>query len=194
MRKDKLADIYENNILTEGTDKVVTEGEKVKGQSLKTGKGFEGEDKVKQKMPNTGVGSKGVDIEKPKEAPKELNPGHDSVTEDKEIENMLPQSQFETLFKQTLVSEEMYDESPLEQDNFNDEEGDFLEISIGKPTECYAKEVEPGVFLRIDEKTKEVKSVGIFSFKKRVKDLKEVKLKLPIEVNFSQLHSLPKAV
>jgi len=69
---------------------------------------------------------------------------------------------------------------------YYDEQGDFLEISIGKPVGCYAEEVEPGVFLRIDEKTKEVKSVGILSFKKRAKDLKDIKLNLPIEVNFSQ--------
>ena len=40
-----------------------------------------------------------------------------------------------------------------------DEEGDFLEIAVGKPTKCYASEVEPGVFLRIDEKSEQVKSV-----------------------------------
>ena len=66
-----------------------------------------------------------------------------------------------------------------------DEEGDFLEISVGNPTKCYADEVEPGVFLRIDEKTREVKSIGILSFKKRAKELKDIKLKLPIDVNFS---------
>lgn len=69
---------------------------------------------------------------------------------------------------------------------YYDEEGDFLEIAIGETTKCYSEEVEPGVFLRIDEKTKEVKSVGILSFKKRSKDLKDIKLNLPIEVNFSQ--------
>ncbi len=69
---------------------------------------------------------------------------------------------------------------------YYDEEGDFLEIALGEPTKCYAEEVEPGVFLRIDEKTKEVKSVGILSFKRRSKDLKDIKLNLPIEVNFSQ--------
>lgn len=66
-----------------------------------------------------------------------------------------------------------------------DEEGDFLEISIGKPTNCYAKEIKSGVFLRIDEKTEEVKSVGIIGFKKRSKDVKDISLNLPIEVNFS---------
>ena len=70
---------------------------------------------------------------------------------------------------------------------YYDEEGDFLEISIGKPTKCYAVEVQPGIFLRKDEKTKEVKSIGIVSFKKRSKDMKEIKLDLPIEINFSSL-------
>jgi len=76
---------------------------------------------------------------------------------------------------------------------YYDEEGDFLEISIGKPAKSYAEEVKPGVFIRFDEKTKEVKSVGIFSFKKRAKELKDIKLNLPIEVSFSTLKPLQKA-
>jgi|TARA_Y100000310_G_C20280333_1_gene622292 hypothetical protein len=68
-----------------------------------------------------------------------------------------------------------------------DEEGDFLEISIGKPTKCYAEEVQPGIFLRKDEKTNEVKSVSIVSFKKRSKSMKDVKLDLPVEINFSAI-------
>ena len=74
-----------------------------------------------------------------------------------------------------------------------DEEGDFLEISIGKPTKCYAEEVEPGVFIRIDGLTEQVKSIGILNFKKRAKDLKDIKIKLPIEVNFSTFKPIPKA-
>ena len=77
---------------------------------------------------------------------------------------------------------------------YYDEEGDFLEISIKKPTKCYAEEVEPGIFLRIDEKTEEVRGVGILSFKKRAKYLKDIKLKLPVEINFSTFHSIPKAL
>ena len=72
---------------------------------------------------------------------------------------------------------------------YYDEEGDFLEISIGKPSKCIASEVKPGVFLRIDEKSEEVKSVGILSFKKRAKDLQDIKLDIPVEVNFSTLAS-----
>ncbi len=68
---------------------------------------------------------------------------------------------------------------------YYDEEGDFLEISIGTPTHCYAIEVQPGVFLRKDEKTEEVKSIGIMTFKKRSKQLKDIEIQLPIEVMFS---------
>ena len=68
---------------------------------------------------------------------------------------------------------------------YYDEEGDFLEISAGKPARCYASEVEPGVFLRKDEKTEEVRSIGILGFKKRSKPLKEIELDLPIRVTFS---------
>ena len=70
---------------------------------------------------------------------------------------------------------------------YYDEEGDFLEISIGKPTKSYAEEVKPGIFLRFDEKTEEVKSVGIFGFKNRSKDLKDIRLELPVEINFSAI-------
>lgn len=73
-----------------------------------------------------------------------------------------------------------------------DEEGDFLEIGVGKPTKCYAEEVKPGVFIRIDEKSEEVKSIGILSFKKRTNGLKDINFKLPVDINFSK--SLNKAL
>lgn len=70
---------------------------------------------------------------------------------------------------------------------YYDEEGDFLEISVGKPTACYASEVEPGIFLRIDEKTSEVRSIGILGFKKRTRKIKDIELKLPVEVTLSSV-------
>tara|TARA_Y100000310_G_C20469328_1_gene709187 strand:+ start:48 stop:293 length:246 start_codon:yes stop_codon:yes gene_type:complete len=70
---------------------------------------------------------------------------------------------------------------------YYDEEGDFLEISIGKPNKCIAEEIESGVFIRVDEKTKEVRSVSILGFKKRSKELKDMKLQLPIELDFHKL-------
>lgn len=68
---------------------------------------------------------------------------------------------------------------------YYDEQGDFLEISAGKPVRCYATEIEPGIFVRKDEKTEKVKSVGILGFKKRSKPLKDIELNLPIQVTFS---------
>ncbi len=66
-----------------------------------------------------------------------------------------------------------------------DEEADFLEITAGKPSKCYAIEIEPGIFLRKDEKTNIVKSIGILNFKKRSKNFKDIKMNLPVEVTFS---------
>ena len=62
-----------------------------------------------------------------------------------------------------------------------DEEGDFLEISIGKPVKCYAEEVQPGVFVRKAELNDEVKSIAILGFKERSKELQDVELMLPVK-------------
>ncbi|MBS3077525.1 DUF2283 domain-containing protein [Candidatus Pacearchaeota archaeon] len=70
-----------------------------------------------------------------------------------------------------------------------DKEADFLEVFFGEPTPCFTEEPEEGVFIRKDENTSEVKSVGIFAFGKRVYLLKRLlqKLdkKLPSEIDFS---------
>ena len=66
-----------------------------------------------------------------------------------------------------------------------DGEGDFLEISIGEPTQCYAEEIGPGVFLRKDEKTGEVKSIGILGFKQRSKDTQDIEVKLPVRLSMT---------
>ena len=75
-RRDELADLYTEKVL-------ITEGEKVQNFARSPGQSFEGEDKVKQKMPNTGVGSKGVNVQKPEEKA-ELSPGHGKISEEKE--------------------------------------------------------------------------------------------------------------
>ncbi|MBS3080845.1 DUF2283 domain-containing protein [Candidatus Pacearchaeota archaeon] len=64
---------------------------------------------------------------------------------------------------------------------YYDEEGDFLEITFGIPPETeYSDEIEPGIFITKDEKTNEIKGVGIIDFKKRYKILKETLNKLNI--------------
>ena len=70
---------------------------------------------------------------------------------------------------------------------YYDEEGDFLEITLGEPVECSANEIEEGIFIRRSN-TGEIKSIGILSFKKRAIALDELlrkfNLSLPIEINF----------
>ena len=48
------------------------------------------------------------------------------------------------------------------------------------------EEIEPGVFIRKDEKTDEIKSIGILSFKKKAQILKKllqkINLELPLEI------------
>ena len=64
-------------------------------------------------------------------------------------------------------------------------EGDFLEISVGRPTKCFATEIEPGIFIRRDEETEEVKGIGILDFRKKTKQVNNVELNLPVKVTFS---------
>ena len=69
---------------------------------------------------------------------------------------------------------------------YYDQEGDFLEVFFGEPTPCLAEEIEPDVFIRRDEKTNEVKSIGIIGFKKRTSILRELleKLNLNFPIDF----------
>jgi len=68
-----------------------------------------------------------------------------------------------------------------------DEIADYLEIFLDEPIESYAEEIEPGIVVRKDEKTNEIKSIGIFSFKKRAialsEILKKINLKFPLDVS-----------
>ena len=66
-----------------------------------------------------------------------------------------------------------------------DEEADFLEISVGKPANCYAVEIKPSIFIRKDEKTNEVRSIGIIDFKQRSKNLHEIYLELPVKISMN---------
>ncbi|MBI2629442.1 DUF2283 domain-containing protein [Candidatus Pacearchaeota archaeon] len=73
-------------------------------------------------------------------------------------------------------------------DIYYDEEGDFLEITFGLPSEKeYTEEIEEGVFITKDEETREIKGIGILSFKKRSRILKEilqkVKMRFPLEID-----------
>jgi len=67
-----------------------------------------------------------------------------------------------------------------------DKEADFLEVFFGDPTDCYTDELQQGVFVRKDEDTGEVKSIGIVGFSKRTAILKELlkNLNLSFPIDF----------
>jgi uncharacterized protein YuzE len=64
---------------------------------------------------------------------------------------------------------------------FFDEEGDVLDITIGKPKKAVAKELENDVAVRCDPKTGEIVGIVILNFSKRFKALKKTEeIDLPI--------------
>ena len=71
---------------------------------------------------------------------------------------------------------------------YYDEMGDFLEIFFSEPTKCYTEEPEQGIFIRKDQNTNEIKSIGILSFKKRgaqilTRILSQINKKLPLQIS-----------
>ncbi len=68
-----------------------------------------------------------------------------------------------------------------------DEEGDFLEIftKTGRPN--YGEDISSGITVFKDEETDEIIGVGILNFKEKAKNLDEIDLDLPFEINFSML-------
>ncbi len=65
---------------------------------------------------------------------------------------------------------------------YYDEDGDFLEINIGKYTKGYFKNLGDGIFERIDEKTMGVTGIAIMSFKGRTKGLKDIEVTIPTKI------------
>ena len=70
---------------------------------------------------------------------------------------------------------------------YYDEEGDYLTIFIGESKPNYGEDVEEGITLFKDQETDEIIGIGILSFRKRAKSLKDIELKLPFKINFSTL-------
>ncbi len=68
---------------------------------------------------------------------------------------------------------------------YYDDEGDYLEITNGDISNTYFDNMGNGVFKVIDKETGEVKGIAIFSFKKRTKNLEELKLSLPFKLDIT---------
>ena len=66
-----------------------------------------------------------------------------------------------------------------------DEEADFLELRVGKPTASVYEDIGDDIFKRIDEKSGEVKGFAIFNFKKITEKLKGVEVPLPVSIKLS---------
>lgn len=67
-----------------------------------------------------------------------------------------------------------------------DEEGDYLEFNVGKPTKGYFRDIGEGIFERIDEKTGKTIGIGILSFKKRTRSIKDIKVELPVKLTLAK--------
>lgn len=49
---------------------------------------------------------------------------------------------------------------------YYDNEGDYLEIRFGEPTESTYEKIGPDTFVRIDKKTKEVRGYAVYNVQK----------------------------
>ena len=70
---------------------------------------------------------------------------------------------------------------------YYDEDGDYLEILIKSGRKTYGEDIASGITIFKDEETDEVIGIGILNFRKKSKDLNEIELDLPFEVNFSMM-------
>ncbi len=66
-----------------------------------------------------------------------------------------------------------------------DEEADFLEINVGPYTKGYFKDIGQGISERVDEKTGEITGIAILGFLKRVKEMKDQNIILPVKLQIS---------
>lgn len=66
-----------------------------------------------------------------------------------------------------------------------DKEDDILYLSIGKPTPSITNEIEEGILIRKDIKTKKIVGVTILDYKYRKN--KKMKINLPKEFNLDEV-------
>lgn len=70
---------------------------------------------------------------------------------------------------------------------YYDDEGDYLEIFIENSSPTYGEDIEDDITLFKKESDDVVVGIGILNFRERTKSLKEIKLDLPFNINFSAL-------
>lgn len=62
---------------------------------------------------------------------------------------------------------------------YYDEESDYLEIRFGEPTKSYYEKIGSDTYVRIDEKTGEIKGYAIYNVKKNTSTLKTIDVEIP---------------
>ena len=73
---------------------------------------------------------------------------------------------------------------------YYDDEADYLELNIGKPTKSYYDDLGEDIFQRIDEKTGKIKGWAIFGFRKRAKAFKLLGANLPEKMQINDAKKL----
>ncbi len=69
---------------------------------------------------------------------------------------------------------------------FFDEEGDVLDITIGKPKKAVAKELKNDIAVRCDPETGEIVGIVILNFRKRFEGKKKPEnIELPVKVSIT---------
>ena len=68
-----------------------------------------------------------------------------------------------------------------------DEEADYLEIFIGEPREDYGEHISKDIVIFKYENNDQLYGIGIYNFKKRASDLKDVLNKLPISIKIESI-------
>jgi len=65
---------------------------------------------------------------------------------------------------------------------YYDKEADYLEIRFGEPTESRYDKIAPDTFVRIDEKTGEIKGYAIYNIQKQKDPLKSIDVDIPVSI------------
>ena len=68
---------------------------------------------------------------------------------------------------------------------YYDEEGDFLVINIGEFSEGFFRDIGEGISERVDDKSGKVTGVAVLGFKKRTREMKDLKFNLPIKIEIA---------
>ena len=69
---------------------------------------------------------------------------------------------------------------------FFDEEGDMLDITIGKPRKAVAKELKNDIAIRVDPESGEIVGIVILNFMKRFRlKNKPEKIELPLKITIT---------